>query len=210
MKFGIFFFEGAESIDVATFGVLSIAKRIAPQLEMLTFAPCAGEVVLANGFKMIADYGIRNNNVPQVDAMIIIGGATWTEVIKDQAVLDFFVARNNDTIIASVCTGGMILAATGLLDGKMATTRCQGNPGEYPTPIQRIGGLFPKVTPAPQYSIIDYGKVITGGGVCLCIDMMMHLLQRQLGTETANQIAVLLEYGRAWDANRAALPVFVA
>lgn len=210
MKLGIFFFDGAESIDVATFGVLSIAKRVAPQLEMLTFAPRAGIVHMANGFKMIADYGIHDNNVPQVDAMVIIGGATWPEINRDQAVLDFIVARSADTIIASVCTGGMILAATGLLDGKMATTRCQGNPGEDPTPIQRIGLLFPKVIPAPQYSIIDYGNVITGGGVCLCIDMMMHLLQRQLGTETANRIAVLLEYQRAWDANRADLPVFVA
>ena len=120
MKFGIFFFDGAESIDVATYGVLSIAKRLVPELEMFSFAPKAGVVNLANGFKMIADYGI--DNLPEVDAIVIVGGATWTEQIKDDAVLEFFRKRNElNTIIGSVCTGGMILGATGLLDGKRAT-----------------------------------------------------------------------------------------
>lgn len=203
MKFGIFFFDGAESIDVATYGVLSIAKRLLPQLEMFSFAPKAGVVNLANGFKMIADYGI--DNLPEVDAIVIVGGATWTEQIKDDAVLDFFRKRNElNTIIGSVCTGGMILGATGLLDGKKATTRYEGVSGEL-RPVDRMAKLFPNVN-VVHSSLVDEDLVVTGGGVCLCIDMMLHLLQRKFGDDTANQIAVLLEYKRAWDANRAALP----
>lgn len=203
MKFGIFFFDGAESIDVATYGVLSIAKRLVPELEMFSFAPKAGVVNLANGFKMIADYGI--DNLPEVDAIVIVGGATWTEQIKDDAVLEFFRKRNElNTIIGSVCTGGMILGATGLLDGKRATTRYEGVVGEL-RPVDRMAKLFPNVN-VVHSSLVDEDTLVTGGGVCLCIDMMLHLLQRKLGEEKANQIAVLLEYKRAWDANRAALP----
>ncbi len=203
MKFGIFFFDGAESIDVATYGVLSIAKRLVPELEMFSFAPKAGVVNLANGFKMIADYGI--DNLPEVDAIVIVGGATWTEQIKDDAVLEFFRKRNElNTIIGSVCTGGMILGATGLLDGKKATTRYEGVVGEL-RPVDRMAKLFPNVN-VVHSSLVDEDTLVTGGGVCLCIDMMLHLLQRKLGEEKANQIAVLLEYKRAWDANRAALP----
>ena len=64
---------------------------------------------------------------------------------------------------------------------------------------------FPNVN-VVHSSLVDEDTLVTGGGVCLCIDMMLHLLQRKLGEEKANQIAVLLEYKRAWDANRAALP----
>jgi transcriptional regulator GlxA family with amidase domain len=203
MKFGIFFFDGAESIDVATYGVLSIAKRLLPQLEMFSFAPKAGIVNMANGFKMIADYGI--DNLPEVDAIVITGGATWTEQIKDEAVLEFFRKRAAmDTLIGSVCTGGMILGATGLLDGKKATTRYEGVTGEM-RPVERMAKLFPAVN-VVHSSLVNEDTVVTGGGVCLCIDMMLYLLKRKFGQETADDIARLLEYKRAWDANNAALP----
>ena len=54
MKFGIFIYDGVEPIDLATFGVLSMARRIAPQISICTIAPQAGMVELANGLKVAA------------------------------------------------------------------------------------------------------------------------------------------------------------
>ena len=52
MRFGIFIYDGVEPIDLASFGVLSMARRIAPEIEICTIAPRAGPVALANGLKV--------------------------------------------------------------------------------------------------------------------------------------------------------------
>jgi transcriptional regulator GlxA family with amidase domain len=202
MRFGIFFFDGVEPIDVATLGVLSIAKRIAPQIEIFSFAPKAGVVQMANGLKIVADYGF--DDLPAVDVIVITGGATWTEQVKSEATLEFLRKRSAETVIGAVCTGAMILGATGLLDGKQATTRSEGVVGEL-SPLKRMAGLFPEVD-VVHSSLVDQGMVVTGGGVCLCIDMMLHLLKKKLGEQVANDVAHLLEYGRAWEVNSKALP----
>jgi len=49
---------------------------------------------------------------------------------------------------------------------------------------------------------VDTGTVVTGGGVSLCIDTTLHLLARMLGPEVAAETARILEYDRAWRANR--------
>ena len=49
MQFGIFIYDGVEPIDLATFGVLSMARRIVPEIAICTIAPRAGPVALANG-----------------------------------------------------------------------------------------------------------------------------------------------------------------
>src|SRR5579871_4060926 len=75
MRFGIFIYDGVEPIDLATFGVLSMARRIAPQISICTIAPRAGTVALANGLKVEADFGIAD--APPCDLLIVTGGATW-------------------------------------------------------------------------------------------------------------------------------------
>ena len=76
MQFGIFIYDGVEPIDLATFGVLSMARRIAPQIEICTIAPRAGPVALANGLKVTADFGI--DDAPACDLVIVTGGPGWT------------------------------------------------------------------------------------------------------------------------------------
>ncbi len=206
MKFGIFFFDGVEPIDVATLGVLSIARRIAPQIEIFSFAPKAGIVKLANGFKIVVDYGF--DDLPEMDVIVITGGATWVEHVKNEDTLAFFRKRAAQTVIGAVCTGGLILGATGLLDGKKATTRQRGVVGEL-SPVTRMGDMFPNVE-VVHSSLVDENTLLTGGGVCLCIDMMLHLIAKKLGEQVANDLVVLLEYDRAWKVNKEALPPVLA
>ena len=59
VRFGIFIYDGVEPIDLATFGVLSMARRIAPEIEICTIAPQAGPVALANGLKVIGRFRHR-------------------------------------------------------------------------------------------------------------------------------------------------------
>ena len=87
MQFGIFIYDGVEPIDLATFGVLSMARRIAPEISICTIAPRAGLVALANGLSVSADYGI--DDAPACDVVIVTGGPGWAAQAKAPATLDY-------------------------------------------------------------------------------------------------------------------------
>src|ERR1700743_2562386 len=115
MRFGIFIYDGVEPIDLATYGVLSMARRIAPEIEICTIAPRAGPVALANGLKVTADFGVAD--APGCHLVIVTGGRGWPAQAAAGATLDYVRRVHRAGRIASVCTGGMILAASGILNG---------------------------------------------------------------------------------------------
>ncbi len=202
MKFGIFIYHGCEPIDLATFGVLSMARRVAPQIEIQTIAPEAGVVNFSNGLKVLADFGI--GNAPQFDVIVVTGGPGWSEQAANAELLAFLRARSAATLLTSVCTGGMILAAAGVLDGKQATTKYEVVEPEI-SPLSVMRSQYPKIR-TEHASLVDAGTVVTGGGVSLCIDAMLHLLKTRISPEVAAETARIIEYSRAWEANRFGLP----
>lgn len=205
MKFGVFIYDGTEPIDLATYGVLSMARRIAPEIAICTIAPRAGVVSLSNGLKVIADYGV--DDAPDCDVLIVTGGPGWEVCVKDAETLNFIRSRKPETRVASVCTGAMILAASGVLDGKKATTKREVVPPE-PPPIDVMRQRYPKIDIAAA-SLVDCGNVTTGGGVSLCIDATLHIIERELGARVALETARIMEYSRAREANRREFPSIV-
>ncbi len=205
MLFGVLIYEGAEPIDLATFGVLSMARRIRPEIGICTVAPHGGVTVLANGLKVVADYDLQS--APRLDVVIITGGPGWPEQARSPEMLAFIRRRAAESSIVSVCTGGLILAASGLLDGKAATTKREVVPPEL-SPLQRLRSEHPNID-AREASLVDEGRIITGGGVSLCIDTMLHLLTKLFGRETAAETARIMEYHRAWEANLQQFPPVV-
>jgi transcriptional regulator GlxA family with amidase domain len=203
MKFGIFIYDGVEPIDLATFGVLSMARRIAPDIAICTIAPRAGEVALANGLKVAADYGI--DDAPPCDVVIVTGGPGWMEQAKTPATLAYIRHVHASSRIASVCTGGMILAASGVLDGAPATTKREVVPPETP-PIDVMRKNYPDIDVREAMLVEGPQGIVTGGGVTLCIDTTLHLIAELLGEHVASETARILEYSRAWRANRDAFP----
>jgi transcriptional regulator GlxA family with amidase domain len=198
MRFGIFIYDGVEPIDLATFGVLSMARRIAPEIEICTIAPRAGQVALANGLKVTADFGI--DDAPPCDLVIVTGGPGWTVQAEAPATLDYIRRVHASGRIASVCTGGMILAASGVLDHGPATTKREVVPPEKP-PIEVMRASYPQID-VQEAMLVDRGSIVTGGGVSLCIDTTLHLLATMLGRQVAEETARIIEYQRAWKANR--------
>jgi transcriptional regulator GlxA family with amidase domain len=186
MRFGIFIYPGVEPIDLATFGVLSMARRIAPEIEICTIAPEAGSIELANGLRVIVDFGIAD--------------APPCALAMRPATLDYIRRVHAKGRIASVCTGGMILAASGILDGGPATTKREVVPPEA-SPLEVMRATYPQIE-VREALLVDSGAVVTGGGVTLCIDTTLHLLATMLGPQVARETARILEYDRAWRANR--------
>ncbi len=203
MKFCVFLYDGMEPIDLATFGVLSMARRVDPSIEITTVAPESGPVTLANGLRVLADYGFAD--APVYDVLIVGGGPGWVSQSEDSGTLEFLRRAASGRQIVSVCTGAMILAAAGILDGKRATSKQETLPPEIP-PLRLMRERYPGIC-TESASVVDQGNVVTGGGVTLCIDTMLHVLRVRLGDKVATETARIIEYSRAWQANQAALPI---
>ena len=158
MRFGIFIYDGVEPIDLATFGVLSMARRIAPEISICTIAPRAGPVALANGLKVTADFGI--DTAPLCDLVIVTGGPGWSAQAKASTTLDYIRRVHASSRVASVCTGGMILAASGILDGGPATTKREVVPPET-SPIEVMRATYPQID-VRETMLVDTGTVEIG------------------------------------------------
>ena len=198
MRFGIFIYPGVEPIDLATFGVLSMARRIAPEIEICTIAPEAGPIELANGLRVTVDFGI--DDAPPCALVIVTGGPGWSAQAKAPATLDYIRRVHAQARVASVCTGAMILAASGILDGGPATTKREVVPPET-APLEVMRASYPQIA-VREALLVDSGGIVTGGGVTLCIDTTLHLIASMLGAEVARETARIREYDRAQRANR--------
>ncbi len=199
----IFVYDGAEPIDVGgTFGVFSMAKRVVSGLSFFTVAEAHRTIELSSGLRMIPDFDF--NDCPNADALIICGGPGWPIEREKLEVLNFISKVSKDSIVASVCTGGLILAATNLLDGLSATTRRAGIGAEI-SPLEILGQCHKDTKPI-EARIVDCGNIITGGGVSLAIDMSLYLIERLFSKSAADDTARVIEYQAALEANKKMLP----
>ena len=201
--FAILAYDGIEPIDIgATYGVLSMARRLAPNLRFFVVSKSGGEIAMANGLRLIADCDF--DDCPRADVMMVLGGPGWQAASDDPGITAFIAEFHRcQGTVAGVCTGGMILAAAGLLAGRAATTTREIVEGET-SPLDLLAQNYPQ-TRAIRARLVDTGSILTGGGVSLGIDMTLHLIARYLGRKAAEETARILEYRRAWNANGAEL-----
>lgn len=206
MKAAILVYPGTEPIDLATYGVLSMARRVDPGVSMFLVAERAGPVALANGLTVLADCGYAD--APAADVLIVTGGPGWQREAQSPATLEFLRRYSRGISVAGVCTGGMILAASGLLDGRAATTKREVC-GTEASPLAQMRSLYPAIR-VLDARLVDCGPVLTGGGVTLCIDMTLYLLERFAGEAVARETARIMEYSAALAANEARAPALKA
>lgn len=199
--FGVIVYDGVEPIDIGgTVGVLSMARRVLPAVDCVTIAEKAGPVTLAGGLTILAQAGFAD--APRCDVSIVTGGPGWREQVKNASMLAFFKAPRAEAL-ASVCTGAMILGAAGVLEGRTATTRRHAVGTETKSPLAELEAYSP-TTARKAAAIIEDG-IVTGGGVSLAIDATLYLLGKLYGEEASAEVARVIEYDRAYAANRAAL-----
>jgi transcriptional regulator GlxA family with amidase domain len=200
--FGVVVYEGVEPIDIGgTIGVLSMARRVLPAIEGITIAERTGPVTLAGGLAILAQSDFAT--APSCDVLIVCGGPGWRREVSNPPMLDFL--RNAPAPrVTSVCTGAMILGAAGVLDGRMATTRRNAVGNETAAPLAELARYAP--TSAPHAAaVVEDGPIVTGGGVSLAIDATLYLIGRIYGEAARAEVAQVIEYDRAYNANREAL-----
>lgn len=200
--YAILIYDGVEPIDIGgTYGVLSMGRRIDPRIRMFLVAEKAGPVILANNLRVMADYSF--DDCPPADVLIVTGGPGWQRECENPRMLEFLRRWKPEPLIASVCTGALILAASGVLDGHKATTRRRSLASEPAAPLALIRQRFPEVD-AVEALTVDNGALVTGGGVSLALDTTLYLIERLHGADISHQIADAIEYSVAWQANKAA------
>lgn len=198
MRIAVVVYDGTEPIELAVIGTLSMAKRVTPELSYFTVAQNGGTVKFQNGLRVEVDYSF--DQAPSADLVIITGGPGWTEQVENPHMLSFIKGYHRaGATIASVCTGGLIVAATGLLDGRRATTKFQVGEGEE-SPVTTLARQHTGVN-AIHALVVDEGDIVTGGGVTLGIDLTLYLLERYLGSQVSNEVARIMEYSAARAAN---------
>ncbi len=202
MNFGFVIYPGVEPIDLAAVGVLSMGRRIEPALSFALVAARAEPVAFANGLRVLPDHSFES--APAFDVLLLPGGPGWMAARQDEALLAYLRRAAPPARLVTLCTGAMIAAAAGLLDGKVATTKIEAAPGETP-PIDILAREHPVST--RRALLVDTGQVISGGGVSLCIDTVLYVLEQALGPRKTTEIARILEYGAARRANVERLPV---
>ena len=189
-SFAIFIYPGTEPIDLATFGVLSMARRADPQISVHTVSGQVGAVKLASGLVVMADYDLES--WPGADVLIVTGGPGWKQQCESKAVLMFLRRAAQKGPIASVCTGAMILAAAGALAGKQATTKRRVIPPEE-SPLALLCSQYPEIETV-EAPVVDSGGTVTSGGVSYCIDGTLYLVRKFCGDRIADETARIIEF----------------
>lgn len=180
---GVLLFPGFETLDAC--GPVQIWGNLKNQIHVVTVAQQKGEVPSQQGPKMVADYDF--DDCPPLDLVLIPGGFGVGKVLKDPMTLEWLrMVSPKAEITMSVCNGASILAATGLLDGRPATTN-----KAYWSFATRSG---PKVKWVTKARWVDDGNIVTSSGVSAGIDMSLHVAGRLFGLEVAEALANESEY----------------
>ncbi|WP_052757217.1 DJ-1/PfpI family protein [Leptospira santarosai] len=179
---GIFIFSGVTQLDFA--GPYEVFSKI-PNVNIFLFAQSKELVVAESGMKWIPDYDF--SDCPDLDVLLIPGGVGTTLLMEEFEILNFLKTKaENSKFITSVCTGSLVLAAAGLLDGYRATTHWLSLDVLKLFPVQISGERF----------VRDRNR-ITGGGVTAGIDFALFLTAELFGTELAEEIQLMIEYNPA-------------
>jgi transcriptional regulator GlxA family with amidase domain len=200
-RLGVYVFKDAEIIDYAApCGVLSVARRFDPELDVFLVSETLRPVQTQAGITVLPNYGFGDR--PAMDAFLIPGGFGTRQEMHNRRLHDFVRDQPDDCLLTSVCTGSWIYACMGLLDGLPATNRKEPDRVEAShlgkTPIDRLAELAPACR-ISHARVVDAGRIITAGGISSGMELGLHLLRRA-GYDQAfvEGVARVMEYQRAY------------
>jgi transcriptional regulator GlxA family with amidase domain len=177
-------------------------KAEKPRFQVRT-ASADGRPVLCDGpihiQPMSAIHDIRRTDL----IFIPTTGLSLDDVVERNAPVVPWLKRwhKRGAAIASVCSGVGLVAATGMLDGKRATTHW--------ALADRFREKYPKVKWMPELMVTEDRDLYCGGGVHAALDLSLYLVEKFCGHEIAMESAkaLLIEMPRAWQAGFAVVPL---
>jgi putative intracellular protease/amidase len=180
MEIAIPLFDRFTALDaIGPYQVLSMM----PGATVRFLAAEAGPVRTDNGMlTVLAEAQLED--VPHPQVVVVPGGPGTRDTLSDERMLAWLrTAHETSRYTTSVCTGSLLLAAAGLLDGVDATTHWLVH-----HELEELGA-----NPVAE-RVVERGKLITAAGVSAGIDMGLRLAELITGTETAQAIQLTIEY----------------
>jgi transcriptional regulator GlxA family with amidase domain len=189
---GAVLFEGFELLDF--FGPLEMFGLLEGAAKITVVAEKTGAVKSSSGPRGMADATMAGSG--GFDVLLIPGGiGTQKEMANPQFLAELKRLAEASQIVATVCTGSFLLARTGLLDGRKATSNKRV--------FQQVKTYAPKVDWIAKARWLEDGKYFTSSGVSAGMDMALAVIAKLCGRETSLQIASRAEYewheDSSWD-----------
>lgn len=202
LNVGVLIFDGVEVLDFAgPFEVFSRtrltgtrnAERGKAPFPVFTVAKTEDSIRATGGLQVTPDFSF--DSVPGIDLLVVPGGFGTKALLEDRETVDW-ISRTAAAarLVTSVCTGSLLLARAGLLDGKRATSHWSA--------LDDLEALGAGIEVERELRWVDDG-VVTSAGVAAGIDMAFYVVEMLCGRDVADQTAKRIEYIRhAADAAR--------
>lgn len=194
---GVLLFDGVALLDVAgPFEVLTRA-RLEPGVEsrrteegalfeVFTVAKTSEPVTATGGIVLVPRHSFAD--APPIDLLLVPGGFGTRPLLQDAETVEWIrTTAASARRTASVCTGALLLARAGLLDGRRATTHWGA--------FGLLSSLAKDVAVDRDARFVDDG-VMTSAGVASGVDLALHIVETLFGRAVADETARYLEYRR--------------
>jgi transcriptional regulator GlxA family with amidase domain len=190
MDIAILLFEGFDELDaIGPFEVFENAANAGADVTTtLRTVDGSERVTASHGLDVGADGPLAD---AEPDLLLVPGGG-WNDRESpgarrevERGAIPAAIAAHHESggAVAGVCTGGMLLARAGLLDGRPAVTHASA--------------LEDLATAGAEYveaRVVDDGDVVTAGGVTSGLDLAVHLVEREFGADVAAAVRTEMEY----------------
>jgi len=189
-RVAVLIFDQVETLDFAgPFEVFSVCGRPEDKrhFQVFTVAQRPGPVVAREGLSLNPARLLADCPAPEV--LVVPGGLGARREMNNPVILDWIKSIEPEAeLILSVCTGALILARAGFLDGLAATT--------HHLSLDLLRQTAPRTEVRAGERLVDNGRIVTAAGVSAGLDASLHVVARLLDPDTARRTAAYIEY--AW------------
>ena len=209
MDIAVLLFDGFDTLDaLGPFEVFSHGRRAGAGLEVSLVTLEPDELVTSGqGIRIVPDGTLSietgdgkdrsdraaRDTIGPADLIVVPGGGwadratvgAWAEAQRGAIPETLARLHEEGATMASVCTGGMLLAEAGLTDSRPAVTHHEA-----------LDELAASGATVIDSRVVDDGDIITAGGITAGIDLALYILEREFGREVAESVEETMEYER--------------
>ena len=152
-------------------------------MNVFTVAKTDNPIVTFEGLRILPDYNYLTDDIPRIDILVIPSAEHHLDKdLEDNEMLDFVRKTDEQAqFITSHCDGAFVLAKAGLLDNSVSTT--------FPSDIQKMRDMFPKLDVRSDVLFVHDGKYITSAGGAKSFEAALYLCEYLYGKKVAQSLA---------------------
>lgn len=152
-------------------------------MKTFTVAATREAVTTFEGMRILPDLGYQTDSLPRIDILVVPSAEHHLDTdLENEELLDFVRRVDREALyVTSHCDGAFVLAAAGVLDGKVSTT--------FPSDIDKMRERFPELDIRKEVLFVHDGKYITSAGGAKSFEAALYLAEHLYGAEIARSLA---------------------